>query len=229
MSWLLHFPIDLLLSFLSLSFTLTLNVTTLLALLAILGSFMFYIVRYYILARYSRLPQQDAINNGTQVGSVSPALHHHHHEPVNLSDTPAIHNFYLLPPPSNCFLSSSFSSSSSAATANRIQRLSTTVQSASGGDDGAQLPLPLLLQQQQQPQQPQQQQFVLMGDHVVVEGAREQEWKFLPEEIFAAFLASIKVFQFMDHSVLKEFARNSQQKQVYAGEVHLCYYRLYIT
>ncbi|KAI3636634.1 hypothetical protein MIR68_005323 [Amoeboaphelidium protococcarum] len=42
--------------------------------------------------------------------------------------------------------------------------------------------------------------------------------RFLPEEIFASFLSSIKIFNYLDRSVLVEFARNSQQKKLYAGE-----------
>lgn len=45
------------------------------------------------------------------------------------------------------------------------------------------------------------------------------ERKFLPEDIFANFLSSIKIFQFMELSVLKEFARNSQQRKLYPGEI----------
>lgn len=42
--------------------------------------------------------------------------------------------------------------------------------------------------------------------------------RFLPEEIFANFLSSIKIFNYLDRAVLVEFARNSQQRKLYANE-----------
>ena len=46
--------------------------------------------------------------------------------------------------------------------------------------------------------------------------------RFLPEEIFATFLSQIKIFNYLDRSVLIEFARNSQQRKLYHGEyIHL--------
>ena len=43
--------------------------------------------------------------------------------------------------------------------------------------------------------------------------------RYLPEEIFAAFLSTIKIFQYIDKNVLLEFAKNSQQMKVYPGEI----------
>lgn len=45
------------------------------------------------------------------------------------------------------------------------------------------------------------------------------EKKFLPEEIFAEFLSSIRVFSYLEKHILAEFAKNAQQKRIYAGEI----------
>jgi lysophospholipid hydrolase len=45
------------------------------------------------------------------------------------------------------------------------------------------------------------------------------ERKYLPEEIFAQFLGSIKIFNYLDKTVLTEFSKRSQQRKLEPGEL----------
>ena len=48
---------------------------------------------------------------------------------------------------------------------------------------------------------------------------QQQQRKYLPEDIFASFLSSIKIFQYMEWNVLMEFAKHSQQRKLYPGDL----------
>jgi hypothetical protein len=56
----------------------------------------------------------------------------------------------------------------------------------------------------------------LRPDITVAEGP---ERKYLPEEIFAQFLGSIKIFNYLDKTVLTEFSKRSQQRKLEPGEL----------